>query len=359
MKKRVVYCDVLRLIAILSVVAIHVFIRIRDTYVLDRKDLYFITTFFDSLTRTGVPLFFMLTGIFMLKGKIENYKDYFKKRLPRLIILYILFSIFYYIFDCFLAKCTFNLIDMFMFISDIPARYHLWFMPVIIMIYLLIPFIKIMVDKINKVQLRNLIMLIFTFGNLLLTIRQVLLIFDINVFGIFIFPDLFIYINYLLLGYYLYNYDIRRKKLVYILAIISIILMPFASLLFCQPIRNDWILTATSILPIFPTIAIFILFKNRYDKFKIPKVIEKFAVNNNNLIFYVYLIHVFIMEIIEKIIYKIYVPKNFIENFTMTIITLIITFILSYIASYLLDDILIFIRNQILNDKNDNINIKM
>lgn len=77
---RIKYCDALRLIAIISVVMIHVLAEYRDVYVGNNSLYYGIVTFFDSLTRAGVPIFFMITGAFMLSRKDKlQYSEFLKK----------------------------------------------------------------------------------------------------------------------------------------------------------------------------------------------------------------------------------------------------------------------------------------
>jgi len=96
MKERVKYCDFLRFVAIVSVLLIHVFADFRDGYLLTNRTYYFLLTFVDGFTRTGVPLFFMLTGIFMFRSKKEeSYSDFIKKRLSKLLIPFLIISIFY------------------------------------------------------------------------------------------------------------------------------------------------------------------------------------------------------------------------------------------------------------------------
>lgn len=343
MKSRVKYCDALRLFAILSVIAIHIFASFRDKYLILNQTYYFILTFFDSLTRTGVPLFFMITGAFMLSDKKEiPYKEFIRKRLPKLIIPFIIISFIYYINECFKIHGKVSLIMYLKLFTSGQIKYHFWFMYVIIIIYIFIPFIKKLVQNIDKKNLRDLIILIFVFGNVLGTINLYTVKYNLFSLSNFILPDLIKYINYVLLGYYVFNFDINKKsrKVIYILSIICIILIPVADIIFIDNNRNDVILNAPSMFPFIPSIGIFIYFKNNYSKWEIPDKIQKFISKSSPLIFYIYMVHVIVMEKIFEKIYKFYIPNRFIEDILLIIISFVIVFFISYIISYIINKII-------------------
>ena len=343
MKSRVKYCDALRLFAILSVIAIHIFASFRDKYLMLNQTYYFILTFFDSLTRTGVPLFFMITGVFMLSDRREiTYKEFLKKRLPKLIIPFIIISVIYYINECFKIGDQVSLNMYLKLLTSGQIKYHFWFMYVIIIIYMFIPFIKKLVQNIDKKSLKNLIILIFIFGNVLGTINLYTVKYNLISLNSFILPDLIKYTNYVFLGYYVFNYDINKKnrKIIYMLSIICILLIPVADIIFIDNIRNDVILNASSMFPFIPAIGIFVYFKNNYNKWKISDEIEKFISKSSPLIFYIYMVHVIVMEKFFEKIYKFYIPNRFIEDILLIIISFIIVFFISYIISYIISKVI-------------------
>ena len=129
---------------------------------------YAILTFFDSLTRVAVPMFFMITGSFMLSNKKnEKYLEYIKKRIPNLFIPFFLISIIYYMVNQYNLKENLSIIDFVGLFTTGNIKYHFWFMYTIIMIYMFIPFIKKLVQNISKKELITLINLIFIFGNVM------------------------------------------------------------------------------------------------------------------------------------------------------------------------------------------------
>ena len=340
MKNRVKYCDALRFLAIASVILIHVLADFRDLYLINYKPNYFLLTCIDSFTRMGVPLFLMFTGIFMLNDKKKySYKEFIKKRLPKLVIPFIIISFIYYIYETLKIKETFSIINFISLFTTNGIKYHFWYMYSIICIYLLIPYLKILVQRLNKKKLENLILINFIMGNVLISLMHLFSIININVLSALYFPNLIIYANYLFLGYYLYKYKINKKskKIFYKLAFISIILMPILDYIMTKDLRTDSFLTVTSIFSFIMTTAFFIFVKDNYDKFKINEKVECFFVKSASLTFYIYMFHVIIMELIKKGMLKIFVPNRFLENMIFIVIEYILTFILSYYISIIFD----------------------
>lgn len=340
---RIKYCDALRLIAIISVVMIHVLAEYRDVYVGNNSLYYGIITFFDSLTRTGVPIFFMITGAFMLSRKDKlQYSEFLKKRLPKLCIPFFLISIIYYIYNGIINNTTLSILEFIQqFTSSGGVKYHFWFMYIIIIIYLFIPFFKVLVQNLKKQDLRNLILVIFILGNVLRTINLFTSKMDVILFTGFTLNDLITYTNYVFLGYYLYTYEVKEKtrKVFCLLGILSILLLPLADAIYIDGMREDVLVTANSIFPFAPAIAIFLLFKHNYDKWKVPNIIDTLTQKIAPLTFYIYMTHVMIMEILEKALSKWWITNRFIERGIYYLVVFIITFVLSYIVSIILNKI--------------------
>lgn len=330
---RVKYCDTLKAISIILVILIHVLAGYRDMYLAnDNRLYYYLLSFADSFTRTAVPTFFMITGIFMLSKNLEkDYKSYLKKRIPKLLIPLLIFSIAYYLFENIENDNKLSLLSFFQEVTNSGGViYHLWFMYDIIKIYLLIPFLSILVKHLSKKKLNNLIILLFLMGNFMQFIALITARININLFQGIAYSKLTMCINYLFLGYYLYKYDLKplTKKLIYVGAILSIIILPIADLfyVFVDKIRLDVLYTVDSIFPILPTIALFILFKRHYQKWKIFHKIEPITSKIAKLSLWIYMIHVMIMKILIK-----YLP--FPQRFISVVITVIIIWVLTTILS--------------------------
>ena len=143
MKKIIKYLDELRIFAILNIILLHVIGLFFYKYYGVSTPKYALMSFLSAFTRVGIPLFFMLTGALMLtKKEEEDYASYLKKRVMRLVKAYAFFSLIYYIYHVIIYHAKINPFEFVRELTSFNVEYHLWFMPVIILIYIFIPFIK-------------------------------------------------------------------------------------------------------------------------------------------------------------------------------------------------------------------------
>lgn len=336
MTKRIKYLDGLRFFAIFSIVLLHVNSFFRNKYIQYSSIKFLILTFFDGFTRIGVPIFFMLTGVLMFtkKEKNNNYLEFLKKRVLRLVYAYFLFSLIYYVYLVIKQSEIISIYHMIEKITSSQTAYHLWFLPTIILIYMFIPFLKKLVKALSKKELFTLILIIIIFGNLFKVLNDFSNIYNHGVLANFTIPDLIIYTNYLFIGYYLHKYNVKINKKMIIVSMLSLIIIPFLTLLISKnSIINDMFLNSTSPFVILPSILTYLIFKNYYDKFKIPKPMDKFISENIGNIFYVYLWHVLVLLFIESKIDNFANNSNFFLDMFLTLIMFIFTIISSYILT--------------------------
>lgn len=330
MKKRLDYLDGLRIFAILSIILLHVLLTFRYKYFPISKNYYTLYTILDSFTRMGVPIFFMLSGALMLSKKEEkNYITYFKKRIIKLVIAYYLFSIIYLLYDIKINHVSTTPFIAMEWITSSYVKHHLWYLPVIIMIYLLIPFMKKLVDNLSKKELETLIIVLFLFGNMTFFGSVVTEKLKHMLLKQFIFPDLMIYMNYLFMGYYLYKYDVKIKKYHILLSILSIILLPVFTIWLSEEAVIDTLLNSLSPLVVFPSITIFLLFKNHYPKIKCQAWINKCTY----CVFYVYLIHILILDSTTRILKPIIIKTSGIKEIGLMLGIYIWVVVTSFILS--------------------------
>ena len=333
MKNRIKYCDTLRFIAIISIIAIHVLVTYRYHYfdISNRKG-FFLFTFLDSFTRTGVPIFFMLTGISMFSKKEEKYEEFLKKRVLKLIIAYFVAGIIYYIYNVLEKGIPFSKYEFLHEVTSGSVAYHLWYMPVIILIYVMIPFIKKIALHSNQEELKKMISVVFILTNVLMGISILLESRGYYLFQKFYFPHLIGYTNYLFLGYYLERYKVKINKKMIVLSALSILLMPVATIWISKNEINDFFLNSLSMLVIFPTCLIFLIFK-KYETKLASKKLGSFLEKNVPCIFYMYLIHVLVLSIFEKKFLKPFLFQSFGRDILIIIGTLFIVTLLSFLLA--------------------------
>lgn len=142
--KRIIYFDYLRIIAIFAVVIAHV--AAQSWYLVDvRSHEWNVLNFFDGGFRWGPPVFVMISGALFLE-KRRPLKEIYSKNILRIIIAFVFWSVFYALWGFFVT----GKVDTFeQLISEaIIGHYHLWFLPMIVGLYMMVPFFeKIVEDK--------------------------------------------------------------------------------------------------------------------------------------------------------------------------------------------------------------------
>lgn len=128
--------DVLRILAILAVILIHTTITTIQAADHEIATIPF-TFFLNQIAVFAVPLFFLISGFVLeLNYKALHYGNYFKKRATRIIVPYIFWSVFY----IFAYPATIPKHTSFLYLLLLgKAAYQLYFIPAIILFYLLFP----------------------------------------------------------------------------------------------------------------------------------------------------------------------------------------------------------------------------
>lgn len=148
--QRIVYLDLLRLFATFAVILLHV--ATSEFSVFSLRGEWYAAVVYDSITRWCVPVFVMISGaLFLNPGKNICYRSIFSKYVPRLFIAYVFWTVVYFIWALYFYY-DFNVLDNESFSIKqtllAPFNYHLWFLPLLMGIYFLIPvFRKVAQDK--------------------------------------------------------------------------------------------------------------------------------------------------------------------------------------------------------------------
>ena len=128
--------DLVRCVAISMVVMLHISANSFASF----GDNWTISLIYDSLTRSCVPLFFMLSGALLL-NKNEPPFIFYKKRLSKIVIPLIFWSYFYLVYrKYYVGEEALSLSPL--TILGGPVYYHLWFLYSIISLYIFIPMLR-------------------------------------------------------------------------------------------------------------------------------------------------------------------------------------------------------------------------
>ena len=304
--KRIVYIDILRIVAIFGVILIHVSaVGIAD-YPISSVE-WKVSTLYGSVMRWSVPVFFMISGaMFLDKDKDCSFKTMAKKYIHRIVACIIFWGFFYSFLDQYLygtlsAKSLF--IALWAVISN-HSGYQLWFLYSILMLYLIVPILRIMVHNLTDIQTKWILGLWFAFS---LGITQVNgLIAELNI-GIAVInisvPLLTGYTGYFILGHYLHTTKIpsKIKRLFFILGAFAAFGGAFLNV-YCSVQKNSNISGFTDSLGIFTffsSVAVFMSAQwlGEHCSEKKSKVISKIAQD----VFGIYLIHVFVNTLFFRI----------------------------------------------------------
>jgi len=130
--------DVLRIVSILAVILIHTTTRTLEITHSNLIETQF-TFFLNQISRFAVPLFFMISG-FVLELNYPFHSNpivYLRRRITRIFIPYLFWSAFYIIFIY-----PQPLTNYFSVLPDGSASYQLYFLPTLMVFYLLFPIIN-------------------------------------------------------------------------------------------------------------------------------------------------------------------------------------------------------------------------
>ncbi len=161
MNKRNIAIDYLRILGMLGVLAIHV-----GSFTVNTPNfspfLFFILEIF---SRYSIPVFFFISGFGLFSNlnlyENFNYRRFLKLKLKNLLVPYFLWSLFYYLF--FFDTNTRKLFVILGYLHSVLlgyACYHLYFMLLLIIFYITMPFWVIILRKINLQPIYGFIILL-------------------------------------------------------------------------------------------------------------------------------------------------------------------------------------------------------
>ena len=311
MKEREYSFDVLRVIAMIMVIIIHVSNVYTRSFNFIDTNSYLVSLIFNTISRVSVPIFFMISGALLLDRKF-NFKKY-KKRVLKILLLIVVWDILYLIWEYFFLGVTYDkLYNLFLE----PYRAHLWFLYSIIILYVIQPLLKYILDRINNITK----IVLFILWILLSTISM----YNVSVANIF---SIFSNIGFFIVGKYMYDYvkNTKNDKKIVIIMIILLVLSFIESIYlnYTASIKfNMFYNLFFAYRTPFIILSTFIIFKlvYIYCHNKKPKDI---ILLGSDLSLGVYLIHGMFLDVTTKYVdYKNVIPIIGIPSFTMYILFL-------------------------------------
>jgi len=294
-KGEIFWIHLARAIAIVMVVLIHASADLFYEFGAVPMRYWWASNFYQSISRIGVPFFFMVSGLLLL-GKHESLSYFFKRRVLKVLIPLLFWSVFFIAWRKFFFHESLDFSKELILWFNKPTFPHLWFLYAILGVYLSYPVIRVFIQNANS-------NLVWYFIGIWLLIAVLFPSFQAYT-GISINSEMVInlglftgYLGYTVIGYALGTMP-RNNRLVAAMIPIAVI-SPFATLL------RTYIATESSgsinesfyhyLSPnvIFASIASFYLlrFIGSWLEQPLPENFRKIIITLSKYSFIIYLIH--------------------------------------------------------------------
>ncbi|WP_244648285.1 acyltransferase [Ruminiclostridium herbifermentans] len=227
---RVAFVDTLKLLAILGVITIHISATPLTSLEIASLDWY-VALFFGSIIRWAVPIFLMCSGVLFLKDdKVITTKQIFTKYLFRILCALFVWAAFYEAIDILKVFNRIGYIDYDIIYKSIKkillfnTKSHLYYLYIVILIYSLLPIIRVFTGTASKSQIEYLIIAWLVLGIVLPFVIQ-FRPFSLIRGMVRQYPISMVYsaIGYFVLGHYMNKYTLKRwtNYLIYFLGVIG------------------------------------------------------------------------------------------------------------------------------------------
>ena len=192
--------DWIRLFSCICVICIHVSnVYSRDYGKIDNVS-YVFSVITNTVTRVSVPLFFMISGVLLIPQKVNAQK--YKKRVLKYSAILLVWSIFYRLFNHFYMGPDYEGYEFAMEnIFYQPVEKHLWFLFALLTVYLILPAIQTLCQKVSDRLMQKLlaVWLLGMFAITLLNMHEMKIRYPIVGLGSTY------YIGYFIAGYFIYK----------------------------------------------------------------------------------------------------------------------------------------------------------
>ena len=225
-KKRNINIDIIKTIAILLVILCHctehIYNMKRGSFSV-QSTIFAISTF--TIGRIGVPLFLFVSGVLLLNKTIEDDSDVFSFYKRNLLPLFIANERWVIIYNCFLCLINNNylislgnVVKQLLLMEYVPLS-NMWYMPMILGLYLCIPFVAKIVKQFSYKTFLILLAFIFIVNFWFPTINILFNIYSIdNVYKSFLDLNFLggVFWFYVIVGYYIFYEKIKNVIKCYI-----------------------------------------------------------------------------------------------------------------------------------------------
>lgn len=304
--QRVIWADFLKILSIFMVIVLH--ISTKNMWQVNVGDRVFtIFTLYSLITRWAVPVFFMVSGSFLLNPEKEISNSKIKKYIFRLVVAFIGWSFVYAIFNTFIAwDFSWDTAAERIWTNFYTGPYHFWFLFVMLGMYIILPMLRKICKISTKKELEYFLLIFCIFTVILPTLKKMEIL-NVLVLWLDNLKVSFVtgYVGLYVLGYYLKKYPFCKTNkgalCTLFVGVISLVLSAVLTFVWEHNtgMRDEFWQGNLNITVVPQAVAIYSLVQY-FDKWLAEnKVIVKFTNLVASKIFIIYLCHDIFISLLE------------------------------------------------------------
>lgn len=231
-RERLVYPDLLRIVAMLAVVTLHVSMRDLQKVTIGSAD-WQVMNVFDGASRWCVPIYVMVSGLFLLRpGKnVDDLRAAYRKTLSRalrLVSILIIWSLVYQVFALRATRQPVTVEASLMGLWDMwfsPIYYQLWFLYMLIPLYFLAPLVQLFIARTEPAHWRVVLLVLGIGGPVVTFVTSLVAIYSGQ--GMYRpMPEFTGYLFYFFLGWWLGQAEwvARQRRWLYVAGVLGLII---------------------------------------------------------------------------------------------------------------------------------------
>ena len=313
-KSRVLHYDWLRIAAAFSVVMLHSAAQFWYTLDIYGRD-WIIANSYDAVFRFGVPSFVMISGaIFLDKDYQLDIRRLYRHNILRMLVLYAVWSCVYGLWDC--AGFDLKTAGVKAILREmLLGRYHLWFLPMIAGIYVLLPVLKEWISHAKEENIRYFLALFLVIQIGGETLRALTVTDELHyILDLMKIEMVCSYIGYFVWGYYLTHIRISDKlcRLFYVAAlpavVCNVLLGNHLAHRAGEPLGA--IYDSYGIFTFIVVTALYLFAVNKVSTYRFGKTSERIVKEIAGNTLGIYVMHIGLMEALERVgIHSMMIPN--------------------------------------------------
>jgi surface polysaccharide O-acyltransferase-like enzyme len=300
--------DLIRTVAIFLVILLHAAIEPNpnlDLMSAPAVQLWWTSNVYDSIARTAVPLFIMLTGALLLQPTktAEPLRVFFKKRWNRIGIPVLFWGAIFFVWDFLVRGQPATVLYVVQGILAGPYV-HFWYVYVLVGLYLITPLIRIVVAHADWRTIRYFLVLWFVGTGILPLLT---LVAGISPQAVWFKQNVFLLIGllgYFVLGAYVAKLTLRRSILALLLTLSTAFTVVGTYFIIASlgETYSQFLLDASSFSVIIASVSLFLLLASvptRKIETRLPRGNRLLKVISENTL-PIYLFHIIVLETLQQ-----------------------------------------------------------